>query len=174
VHELEWDELVACLETAAFTGLLFEGALVEVDGLKLFRTLPWPVYLEARDLLLKLSTGGNCGEVLFSPVDAPTLDPDDHNETDLLGVVDVGFTYFGEWESVQCVELRCAIDTQPGPGHGSLCLVEMTFSGDQRVLFDPWWPAGIRTQTAMTLESAPIFKDYLAGKVSVRTWSRTA
>ena len=174
MREMQWDELVGYLETADFTGLLFEGALVEVDGRKLFRTLSWPLYLETRDSLLMLSTDANGGEVLFSVVNAPTLDPEDHNETELLGVVDMGFTYFGEWPSVQCLQLRCAIDVQPGAAHGSLCLVEMTFTGNQCVLFDPWWPQGIRAQTNMTLETAPVFKDYLADKVSVRTWCRAA
>lgn len=137
MRETQWDELVGYLETANFAGLLLEGALVEVDGLKLFRPLSWPLYLETRDSLLMLSTDANGGEVLLRVVNAPTLDPQDHIETELLGVVDMGFTYFGEWPSVQCLQLRCAIDIQPG-------------------------------------KTAPVFKDYLADKVSVQTWSRAA
>lgn len=100
MHGLGWDELIGFLDTAAFTGLLFEGQFLEVDGVKRFWPMSTPVYLETATSLLKLSTGANGGNVLFSVVDAPTWD-------------------------------------------------------------------AFRVQTAMSLESAHIFNDYLTGKVDV-------
>jgi hypothetical protein len=174
MRELGWDELIAYLDTASFTGLLFEGQFMEFDGIKRFLPMSTPVYLETATSLLKLSTGVNNGNVFFSVVDAPTWESfgEDWEEMDEVGVVDVGSTYFGD-DPVQCTQLRCAIDNQPGPENGEVLLVEMTFTREQRVLFDPWWDA-FRVQTAMSLESAHIFTDFLAGKVDVREWSRPA
>lgn len=173
---LTWDELTGFLETAQFTGVLFEGDFDEHDGKRQFHAMANPVYLESPGGLLKLSTGVSGGDLAFAVVDAPTWESfgEDWEEMDKVGVIDQGFTYFGEQQSVQCLELRCAIGTEAGWGHGAVLLAEMTFTGEQRVLFDPWWPAGIRVQTAMTLETSPTYDWNLTGKVDIRTWGRTA
>ncbi|MEY9928727.1 hypothetical protein ABH926_003366 [Catenulispora sp. GP43] len=172
---LWWDELVGYLETAVFEGLLFEGSFLDdAAGFRRFCPMSTPVYLESGDGLLKLSTGVNGGDINFAVVRAPVWEAygEDWGDMDKVGVLDVTYTYFGEQQKVRCSQLRCAIDNQPGAQRGVVRLVEMTFGADQKVLFDPGWPAGIRVEANKRLEEGLAFDGRLPTDLNIRTWTR--
>ncbi|MEY9910982.1 hypothetical protein ABIA35_007233 [Catenulispora sp. MAP12-49] len=172
---LGWDGLVGFLETAVFGGLLFEGSFLDdAAGFRRFCPMSTPVYLESGNGLLKLSTGVNGGTIDFAVVQAPVWEAygEDWGDMDKVGVLDVGYTYFGEQLEAQCLQVRCAIDNESGPQRGVIRLAEMTFSGGQRVLFDPGWPAGIRVEANKRLEDGLLFDGRLSVDLTFRTWTR--
>src|SRR5579875_2370053 len=157
------------LSLARLDGLLFEGQFFEREtGKKEFVCMPSVVYVRADVGLLKISTGVNGGKLNFELVPQPVWETfgEDWEEMERAGTVNMAFQFWGEYQNVQCHAFRLGVSGVP-QAEGDVVMAEFSFTYHEKILLDPWWPAGIRVISGKSLEAGLAYHAQTIGSVDV-------
>ena len=170
---LAWEELVSFLQQATIRRLLRQGVWGWEQGQRHFHPMTSPLYLDTDVGMLEISTIINDSYLSFAVVATPTWDAfDEAGELDNAGLIDLSYEYFGDRNTVQCQELRCAYIAETDVESGHMAMMSITVDGGERVTLDPWNFSGLRVRGGVDLESVLAKNDFLASRTTIRTWTR--
>jgi hypothetical protein len=168
---LDWDAIVDFLQRAKISGLLWEGFWDGDVDPRRFHRLSSPVYVDTDLGMLKVDFVDD-SYLSFEVVDAPVWAHFDESERGEAGLIDLGYSYFGDRTTVQCQELRCAYLTDAAASPGQVAMMSFATDGGEVVTFDPWNFSGLRVQGGVHLEAVLAKTPYIAAVTTVRAWTR--
>lgn len=174
---MTWEELVAFLDGARITDVVFEGCRWG-DGAfpnEFYRFAPAYVATD-RGLLRIAETSHNSGSLGCQVVDAPTFEDYDDlrdEKSPDLGVVQLGFDLLGlDISDVAVRGLRWAYGTAE-PYEGRILAMTVLADHDEAVTFNPWYYLGLRVTAGDSLEKI-LATGHVVSEIpaTIRTWTR--
>ncbi|WP_144081559.1 hypothetical protein [Micromonospora wenchangensis] len=125
---------------------IFVPAFVDLDTLpRQVKLFPRSVFVESTRGLMAMNIDEKSGQIRLADSDALVTPPALSAEPSLEPVfADLSINYLSEIAPLRCLAVVLHLDVDSSGPENRFRAVELHFAGDRILLFDPFWPSGIK------------------------------